>query len=102
VRDRPDLPQAHFAVGRKVRLAARDAAAGGIEQSEPERGDRARVGPALEVRALVVADRAVEVEAEVGAAVERVGRRVGIGLGRAQRGDSVSVARASSGVAKNR
>src|SRR5690606_34765046 len=48
VRDRADLPEAGLAVRREVRLPARDAAPGRIEQPEAERVDRAGVSAALE------------------------------------------------------
>ena len=64
------------------------AAAGRVEQAEAEGGDRPAVGSAFEVFALVVLDRAVEIEAEVGAAIERVGRHVLVGLRRVQLGDA--------------
>ncbi len=73
MRDRPDLAQAHLAIARNVALAPRHPAAGGVEQAKPEGGDRARIGTAFEMVALVAADRAVEIEAQIGAAVERVG-----------------------------
>ena len=86
VRDRADLPQAHLAFRGNVGLAARDAAAGGIEQAQPECGDRAGVCAAVEMRPLVLLDRAIEIEAEVGPAIERIGRGFGIGFGRAELG----------------
>ncbi len=63
VRDRADLPQAHFAVGGDVRLAARHAAAGGVEHAQPEGGQRAGIGPAFQMLVLMIANRAVEIEA---------------------------------------
>lgn len=102
MRDRADLAQAHFAVGTDVRLAARDAAPCRVEQSETEGGHRPRIGAAGKMLALMFLDRAVEIEAEVGAVVEGV-RRCGE-VASAGRSSAIreSVAKASSGVAKNR
>ena len=76
VRDGADLAQVHIAVGRQVRLAARFAAAGFVEQAEAEGGDGAGVAARGEEVALHPADTAIEIQGEVGARVE------GIGFGR--------------------
>ena len=70
--DRADLPQAHRTVGVEIGLAARHAAAGHFQHAQPERGDRARIGRAAQIVALHAADRAIEIEAEIGAIIERI------------------------------
>ena len=87
MRDRADLPQAHLALGIEVALAARLAAAGLVQQAEAETGDRARIGAAFQMIVLMLLDRAVEIETEIGPAIERVGRSVGIGQLWRDRGD---------------
>src|SRR5690242_7290726 len=86
-RDSADLSQRHVPFAGKVALPARNAAAGRIEQTKAEGGHRASICAALEVRDLVVADGPVEIEAQVGATIERVGRCIDVGLVRVQGGD---------------
>ncbi len=88
VRDRADLAQAHLAVGVDIALTARHAAAGGIEQPQPERGNGAGIGAAGEVIALMILHRAIEIEADVGAVVKRISGRGEIGFRRAQLGNA--------------
>ena len=44
VRNGPDLPQAHFPVGRNIRLPSGLARTGFVQKAKPERRNRARVG----------------------------------------------------------
>src|SRR3546814_5870029 len=76
-----NLPQAHVAVRRNVGLAARYPAARGAKQAQAKGGHRARISAALQMRALVRADRAVEIETEIRAAIKGIGRCVHIGAG---------------------
>ncbi len=76
MRNGADLAQAHLAVCRQVRLTARFAAAGLVEQAEAKGGDGASVAARGEEIALHPADSTIEIQGEVGARVE------GIGFGR--------------------
>ena len=87
MRYRPYLPQAHLAIGIEVALAARPAASGFVEQAEAEGCDCAAIGAAFEMFALMILDRAVEIETEIGPAIERIGGHVGIGMRGAVRHD---------------
>ncbi len=77
MRNGTDLAQVHIAVGGQVRLTARDTASGRIQQTQPERSNCTRIGRAAQMLALMRADCAVEIEADIGAFVERVGADLG-------------------------
>ena len=81
-----DLAQAHGAVGGKVALAAAFAAAGVVQQPQAKGGERPAVGAAGQMVLLHPANGAIEIEAEVGAAIEWIGRRIGVGFGQRRLG----------------
>ena len=76
-----NLAQGHGAVGGKVALAAALAAAGVVQQAEPEGGEGAAVGAAGQMILLHPSDGAIEIEGQVCAAIEGIGRRIGVGFG---------------------